>query len=286
MRVGGASKGANERSKGVGSSSYERRSGGESGEMAQAMVGEMVVSGQDDKGKSCNMGRQNSLEEKENFEKGRHDVKPNVCAASYQSRWDNNEAEKHEFSKSMGPRSSQKPTKEVTKRELVKGLFKTNESKLTLMGRSLKPNNEGQEVTNPLQPKLNKDNEESGAVLIGPSKRKKGPGKVNIKKSARDIGKAQSIGMNTQVISVGNKRRENTEELAASERQLSKKATMVKVRKQFFSVMKRQWLLGSTVESNDSLRLEFLGAWEPPVNSSVGRISPTVESQNCFSFRN
>ena len=163
------------------------------------------------------MGGQNSLKERENFEKGRHDVKSDMCTVSYQSRWDNNEAKKHEFSKRIGPGSSQKPTKEVTKRELVKDLFKTNKIKFTVMGRSLKPNNKGQEVTNPLQPKPNKDNEENGAVLIGPSKRKKGPGKVNIKKSAREIGKAQSTGMNTQVISVGNKRRENTEELAASE---------------------------------------------------------------------
>ena len=197
VRARGASKGANKGSKGAGSSSYEQRNGGQSEKMAQATVGEMVIFGQDDKGKSCSMGRQNNLEERENFEKGRHDVKSDVCAASYQSRWDNNEAEKHEFNKSMGLGSSQKPTKEVTKEELVKELFKTNEIELPLMGRSLKPNNKGQEVTNPLKPKPNKENEESGAVLIGPSKRKKGSGKVNNKKSAWEIGKAQSTGMNT-----------------------------------------------------------------------------------------
>ena len=92
------------------------------------------------------------------------------------------------------------------------------------MGRSLKPNNEGQEAIISPQSKLNKDKEECGAVFIGPSKKKKGPGKVNIKKSAREIGKAQSSSMNTQVISVGNKRREDTEELAASEGQLQKKS--------------------------------------------------------------
>ena len=47
---------------------------------------------------------------------------------------------------------------------------------------------------------------------------------------------------------------------------------MVKVRKQIFSVMKRRWLLGSTAESNDSLRLELPGAREPPVSSSVGEL--------------
>ena len=43
----------------------------------------MVVSSQDDKGKSCSRGGQNSLEEREKLEKGRHDVKLDVCAASY-----------------------------------------------------------------------------------------------------------------------------------------------------------------------------------------------------------
>ena len=124
----------------------------------------------------------------------------------------------------MGPGSPLKPTKEVTRGELVKELFNTNENFLPLMGRSLKPNNEGQEAIISPQSKLNKDKEECGAVFIGPSKKKKGPGKVNIKKSAREIGKAQSTGMNTQVISVGNKRREDTEELAASEGRLSKKS--------------------------------------------------------------
>ena len=237
MRAGSASKGANEGSKGAGSWRYEQRSGGEPGKMAQATVAERVVFSQDDKGKSCSMGGQSSLEEREKFEKGRHDVKSDMHVVNYQSRWDNNEAEKHEFSKSMGSSSLQKPTKEITKVELVKELLKTDEMELPLMGRSLKPNNEELELTNPPKPMpnkensnppkpmLNKENEESGTVLIGPSKRKKGLGKVNIKKSTREIGKAQSTGMNTQVISVGKKRREDTEELVASEGRLSKKSS-------------------------------------------------------------
>ena len=111
MRAGGASKGTTEGSKGAGSSSYQQRSSDVSGEMAQSTVGKMVVSGQDDKGKSCSKGGQNSLEEREKFEKGRHDVKSDVCATSYQSRWDNKEAEKHEFSKGLGPGSLLKPNK-------------------------------------------------------------------------------------------------------------------------------------------------------------------------------
>ena len=150
----------------------------------------------------------------------RHDVKPDMCAASYQSRQDNNESEKHELSKNKGPGSSQK----VTKGGLVKELFKLNDDELSQMGRSIKPNNEEQEVTSPLKPKPNKENEESGAVLVDLSKRKEGAGKVNIKKSTREVGKAQSASMKTQEILVGTKRRENTEELATSEGWLQKKS--------------------------------------------------------------
>ena len=50
------------------------------------------------------------------------------------------------------------------------------------------------------------------------------------------------------------------------------------------SLRNRQWLLGSTAESNDYLRVELPRAWEPPDSSCVGKISPTMESQNYFSF--
>nr|POE92087.1 uncharacterized protein CFP56_29631 [Quercus suber] len=167
LRAGGVSKGANEGAKAPGSSKHEQRSG----------------------------GGQNSLEDREKFEKRGHDGKSDVCVASYQSRWDNNETEKHELSKNKGPRSSQKVTKGVTRGSLVKELFESNEDELDLMGRSLKPNIEEQEVTSPLKPKPNKENEECGAVLVGLSKRKDGVGKVNIKKSAREVGKAHSASM-------------------------------------------------------------------------------------------
>ncbi|KAL0002837.1 hypothetical protein SO802_016618 [Lithocarpus litseifolius] len=137
---------------------------------------------------------------------------------------DNNESEKHNLSKNKGPRSPQKVTKEVTKGELVKELFKPNDDELSMMGWSIKTNCEEQESTTPLKPKSNKENGESGAVLVGPSKRKEKVGKVKIKKSAREVGKAQSAGMKTQEILLGTKRRENTEELAASEGQLQKKS--------------------------------------------------------------
>lgn len=220
MSAGGSPKGTNEGSKATGSSSHEQKSGGESGKKSYATVGELVASVQDDNGGSGSLGGQDSLDERENFEKRRHDVKSDVCAVSYQSGWDNLKAEKHELSRNKGSGSSQK----VTRGGLVKELFKSNEDELSLMGQSIKPNIGEQEVTNPLKPKLNKENEESGAMLVGPSKGKEGAGKVNIKRSAREVGKAQGAGMNTQEILVGTKRRENIEVLAASEGRLQKKS--------------------------------------------------------------
>lgn len=256
MSVGGSPKGTNEGSKAIGSSSHEQRSRGESGKKSYATVGELVAFVQDDNGGSGSLGGQDSLDEREKFEKRRHDVKSDVCTVSYQSGWDNLEVEKHELSRNKGSGSSQK----VTKRGLVKELFKSNEDELSLMGQSIKPNIGEQEVTNPFKPKLNKENEESGAMLVGPSKGKGRVGKVNIKRSAREVGKAQSVGMNTQEILVGTKRCENIEVLQQVKGGSKRKATMVKVTKQFFSVMKRRWLLGSTTESNDSLRLKLPGA--------------------------
>ena len=115
------------------------------------------------------------------------------CMLIVGERLNKNESEKLELSKNKGPGSSQK----VTKGGLVKELFKLNDDELSQMGRSIKPNNEEQEVTSPLKPKPNKENEESGAVLVSPSKGKEGAGKVNIKKFAREVGKAQSAGMKT-----------------------------------------------------------------------------------------
>ena len=159
MRAGGSSKGTNEGSKALGTSSHEQRSEGESGKKSQA-TRELVVSVQDDNKGSGSLGGQDNLKERENLEKRRHDVRSDVCAESYQSGWDNHGSEKHKLSKNKGPGSSQK----VTKRGLVKELFKSNEEELSLMGRAIKPNKEEQEVSSPLKPKLNKENEESGVV--------------------------------------------------------------------------------------------------------------------------
>ena len=54
----------------------------------------------------------------------------------------------------------------------------------------MKPNKDEQEVTSPLKPKMNKENNDSGDVLVGLSRGKCGAGKGNLKKFAREVGKA------------------------------------------------------------------------------------------------
>ena len=227
MRAGVSLKGTNEGSKAFGSSSHEQRSGGEFGKKFQATVGEMVVFVQDDNGGSGSLGEQVKLERRENFEKWRHYAKSDLDATSNQSGWDIFGFEKQELSKEKGSSTSQK----VTKGCLVKELFKSNEDKLSSVGWSIKPNKEEKEVTSPLKPKLSMENKESGDVQVGPNKGKGGVSKVNLKKFAREIGKAQGADMKTQEILVGTKRREDTEMLVENEGRLQKKScAMVKVR--------------------------------------------------------
>ncbi|KAK9986452.1 hypothetical protein SO802_031403 [Lithocarpus litseifolius] len=130
-----------------------------------------------------------------------------MCAASNQSGWDNFGSEKKDLSKGKGPRITQK----VTKSCLVKELFKTDKEGSAIVGQLVKPNKDEQEVTSPLKPKLNKENYEGGDEQDGPSKGKCGVGKGNFKKFSREVGKAQGVGMKTPEITVGTKRRENTE---------------------------------------------------------------------------
>ena len=82
MRAGGTSKGTNEGSRALGSNSHEPKSGGESGKKPQATVGELVVSVQSENEGSGSRGRKDNLEERENFEKQRHDARSVLCAAS------------------------------------------------------------------------------------------------------------------------------------------------------------------------------------------------------------
>ena len=63
---------------------------------------------------------------------------------------------KQELSKEKGPHNVQK----VTKSCLVKELFKTNKEGLSIVGQSMKPNKDEQEVTSPLKPMMNKENNE------------------------------------------------------------------------------------------------------------------------------
>ena len=88
----------------------------------------------------------------------------------------------------------------------------------------MKPNKDEQEVTSPLKPKMNKENNDSGDVLVGLSRGKCGVGKGNLKKFAREVGKAQGAGMKTHEVLVGMKRHESTEVLAEIEGRLQKKS--------------------------------------------------------------
>ena len=65
----------------------------------------------------------------------------------------------------------------VTKSSLVKDLFKANEEGLSRVGQPMKPNKEKQEVTSPLKPKMNMENNESRDLVVGPSKGNYGAGK-------------------------------------------------------------------------------------------------------------
>ena len=117
---------------------------------------------------------------------------------------------KRELSKEKGPRNVQK----VTKSCLVKKLFKNNEEGLSIVGQSMKPNKDEQEVTSPLKPMMNKENNESKDVLVSPSKGKCGVSKGNLKMIAREVREAQEASMKTQEVIVGTKRCENTKALA------------------------------------------------------------------------
>ena len=193
MRVGGTSKGTNEGSRASRNRSHKPKSGGEPGTKSQTTVGDLVVSIQSGNEGSGSLDGKDNLEERKNFEKERHDGRSDWCVASNQSGWDNFEFEKQELSKEKGSCIAQK----VTKSFLVKELFKTNEEELSIVGQSMKPNKDEQEVTSPLKPMTSKENNESGDVLVGPSRGKCGTGKGNLKKIAMEVGKAYEASMKT-----------------------------------------------------------------------------------------
>ena len=143
------------------------------------------------------------------------------------------------------------------------------------------------EEASSLKPKETEINISEEEEQAGPRKGKNRTGKGNLKRVAREAGKARGVGSSSLEIVVGAKRREDTDTLAEREgRPQKKKAAKRKVRAMLFfakiSLRNRQWLLGSTAGSNDCLGVELPGAWEPLDSSGVGRISPTLESQNYF----
>ena len=213
MRAGGTLKGTNKGSRASGSRSHKAKSGGKPGTKSQATVGDLVVSVQSGNEGSSSLDEKDNLEERKIFEKERHDGRSDWCAARNQSGWDNFRSEKQELRKEKGPHIAQK----VTKSCLVKELFKTNEKGLSIVGQSMKPNKDEQEVTSPFKPMKSKENNESGGGKCG-------AGKGYFKKIAREVGKAHEASMKTQEVLVGTKRRENTKELAESEGWFQKKS--------------------------------------------------------------
>lgn len=149
----------------------------------------MVVSGQSGNEGSGSLGEKDNLEERKNFEKKRHDGRSNLCVARNRSGWNNFSFEKQELSKEKGPRTAQK----VTKSCLVKKLFKSNKEGLSIVGQPVKPNKDEQEVTSPLKLVTNKENNESGVVLVGPSKGKCGAGKGDLKSLLGRLGRPNEL---------------------------------------------------------------------------------------------
>ena len=246
LRAGSSSKGLNEGSRGFGSGSYETKNGGsrgsgsgshepknneEAGKMPQATVGEVAASVQSRNERSSSWGGKVCLEGREKFEfleKKSHETRTEIGAASYQKGWDTLGAEMQARSKGKEPCNTQKPTRN----QLVKDLSNSNVDESSKVGHSVKPNVKEQEATSPLKPKTNikvqetsdslkpktiKTNVEEELVLAGLIKGKSGLGKAKLKKVAREMGKTQGAGMKPLEITIGTKRREDTEMLAECE---------------------------------------------------------------------
>lgn len=107
------------------------------------------------------------------------------------------------------------------------------------------------------------ENNERRELEIGPSKEKNGAGKGKWKKIAREVGKAQEASIEIQEIIVAMKRTENTDMLVESVGS-KRKSVMVRVRTKEKVFRKWWWLLGSTTENNDFLRMESSRTWELP----------------------
>ena len=149
--------------------------------------------------------------------------------ASHQSGWDILSVEKQEGSKGKETRSTQR----LTKSHLVGDLSKNNDDEeSSWVGLTVEPNLKEKEATSPLKPKINmkeqkdvnslkpkitKTNNVGGEVQAGPNKGKSGTGKGNLKKVAREVGKAQGAGLKSLEVVVGIKRREDTDMLAECE---------------------------------------------------------------------
>ena len=140
------------------------------------------------------------------------------------------------------------------------------------------------------KPKITEKNNTEEEGQVGPKKGKSRTGKGNLKKVAREVGKAEELVHRPWRLQLAQRGVRIQTHLQKGRGDPRREAATRKVRTMLFfakiSLRNQWWLLGSTVGSNDYLGVELPGAWEPPDSSCVGRISPTMESQNYFSFGN
>ena len=215
-----------------GSGSYESKNGDELGKTVQATAGEMEASIQNEGEKRSSWGGRVNLEGWERFEKPEkkgHVAQSERGAASHHSGCDNLSAEKQEESKGKETCSTQRQTKS----HLVGDLSKTkDEEKASWVGLVGEPNLKEVGATSPLKlkinmleqkevsslkPKITKKNNTEEEGQAGPNKGKSGTGKGNLKKVAREVGKAQGAGLKSLEIVVGTKRCEDTDTLVERE---------------------------------------------------------------------
>ena len=247
LRVGSMSKGPNEGLKelgksrhglktdsfrGSGSGGHESKIGDDMGKTVQATVGEMEVPVRVEGETRNSWGGRVSLEGWERAEKPKKlglVARAERDAASHQGRCDNARVEKQEESKGNETHS----TPRQTRSQLVGDLSKTKgEEKAIWMGLAREPKLKEGGAAVPLKPKMNTIEKEEVSSLkpketkinnseeegqAGPKKGKNRTGKGNLKKVAREVGKARGVGSSSLEIAVGTKRRKDTNTFAERE---------------------------------------------------------------------
>ena len=124
-------------------------------------------------------------------------------------RWDRREKEGQDLRQKEGNSNGGVGTKQDSVREV----FIKKENALSSVGRSLKPNEDIQELTSPNKSMLKtKENKVCNSSDLDSVKFEKTQSKGKLKKIARELGKTQNQTSCAQVPSVGNKREKRTED--------------------------------------------------------------------------